>query len=60
MALLEVSSSFQNRLEQVQQKHLQDRVVSQPSAVAIPVKVPLSVIPENEAVAFEQSRASKL
>jgi hypothetical protein len=60
LALLEVSNSFQSRLEQVQQKPLRDRVVSQPSPTAAPVKVPLSVIPEDEAVEFEQSKAGTL
>jgi len=59
LALLEVSNSFQSRLEKVQKKNLQDRVVSQPST-ALPIKVPLSAIPEDEAVVFGQSRASKL
>jgi hypothetical protein len=60
LALLEVSNSFQSRLEIAQKKNMRDRVVIQPSSTAIPVKVPLSVIPEEEAVVFEQSRASKL
>jgi hypothetical protein len=58
LALLELSNSFQSRLEQAQQKPLQDYVTSQPSPTAAPVKVPLSVIPEDEAVAVEQSRGS--
>lgn len=57
LALLEVSNSFQSRLEKVQKKNLQDRVVSQPSSTALPIKVPLSAIPEDEAVVFGQSRA---
>jgi len=60
LALLEVSNSFQSRLEKVQKKNLQDRVVSQPSSNALRIKVPLSAIPEDEAVVFGQSRASKL
>jgi len=60
LALLEVSNSFQSRLEKVQKKNLQDRVVIQPSSTALPMKVPLTVIPEDEAVVFGQSRASKL
>jgi hypothetical protein len=60
LALLEVSNSFQSRLEQVQQKYMQDRVVIQPSPTAVPVKVTLSVIPEDETIVFEKSRAGKL
>jgi vacuolar protein sorting-associated protein 13A/C len=60
LALLEISNSFQSRLEQTRQKPSQDRVVSQPSPTAAPVKVPLSVIPEDEAVVFEQNTARML
>lgn len=60
MALLEVSNTFQSRLEQVQEKPLQDRVVSQPSPTTVPVRAPLSIIPEDEAVELEQSKASML
>lgn len=60
LALLEVSNSFQSRLEKIQKKDMQDRVVSQPSSAALPLKIPLSAIPEDEAVVFGQSRASKL
>jgi hypothetical protein len=60
LALLEVSNSFQSRLEQVQQKPLQDRVISQPSSTAVPVRAPLSIIPEDETAELEQNKASKL
>lgn len=58
MALLEVSNSFQSRLEKAQQKPLQDRVVTQPSPTTVPVRAPLSIIPEDEAVESEQIKTS--
>jgi hypothetical protein len=60
LALLEMSNSFQSRLEQAQEKPLQNRVVSQPSPTVVPVRAPLSTIPEDEAVELEQSKASML
>ncbi|XP_021940255.1 vacuolar protein sorting-associated protein 13 isoform X3 [Zootermopsis nevadensis] len=59
LALLEVSNSFQSRLEKAQQKPLQDRVVTQPSPTTVPVRAPLSIIPEDEAVESEQIKTKQ-
>jgi len=60
LALLEIANSFQSRLEQMLEKPLQDRVVSQSSYTAVPAKSPLSVILEDEAAPFERSKAGTL